>query len=76
MVDIVEGVLGIQTVPILDWEYVLPSSIDELLEYAEDKSILNPEMGREGVVFVREESKNWGRMSFKVISNKFLIDNK
>lgn len=74
-IDIVENVLKIKTVPILDWNYILPASIDEILEYAQGKSVLNPKAEREGVVFVRHELKNQGRLSFKAISNKFLIKN-
>jgi len=66
----------LETVPILDWNYILPASIDEILAYAQGKSALNPLTEREGVVFVRHELKNQGRLSFKAISNKFLLDNK
>ncbi len=76
MVEVVTTVLGLETVPILDWNYVLPESVDEILRYADGKSVLNPEADREGVVFVRFEERNQGRLSFKAISNKFLIDNK
>lgn len=75
MIDIVENILKIKTVPILDWNYVLPASLDEILEYSQGKSALNPKAEREGVVFVRYELKNQGRLSFKAISNKFLIKN-
>jgi RNA ligase (TIGR02306 family) len=65
----------LETVPILDWNYILPPSVDEILAYAQGKSVLNPQTEREGVVFVRHELKNQGRLSFKAISNKFLIKN-
>lgn len=68
--------LKLETVPVLDMNYVLPSSVDEILAYAQGKSVLNPQAEREGVVFVRFEESNQGRLSFKAISNKFLIDNK
>ena len=67
--------LKLETVPILDWNYILPASVDEILAYAQGKSVLNPQTEREGVVFVRHELKNQGRLSFKAISNKFLIKN-
>ena len=76
MVDIIENKFKLQTVPIIDWNYILPSSIDEILEYAENKSTLNPQSEREGIVFVKHELKNQGRLSFKAVSNKFLIENK
>jgi RNA ligase (TIGR02306 family) len=68
--------LKLETVPILDWNYILPGNVDEILAYAQGKSILNPEAEREGIVFVRSELKNQGRLSFKAISNEFLIKNK
>jgi RNA ligase (TIGR02306 family) len=64
--------LGLKTVPILDYEFVLPKSIDELLLFAEDKSQLNENFDREGVV-IRAYDR---RISFKVISNKFLLNKK
>ena len=67
--------LRLETVPILDWNYMLPASVDEILAYAQGKSVLNPQTEREGVVFVRHEPKNQGRLSFKAISNKFIIKN-
>ena len=68
-------IFKIETVPVLDWNYILPSTVDEILAYAQGKSQLNPQTEREGVVFVRYEQKNQGRLSFKAISNKFLIKN-
>lgn len=66
----------LESVPRVDWEYKLPNSIDEILEYAVGKSLLNPQAEREGIVFVRYDADELGRVSFKAISNKFLIDNK
>ena len=74
MVQIIAD-LKLETVPILDWNYILPASVDEILAYAQGKSVLNPQTEREGVVFVRHEPKNQGRLSFKAISNKFIIKN-
>lgn len=67
---------NLQAVPCVDWNYVLPNSIDEILEYAVGKSLLNAQTEREGIVFVRYEPDELGRVSFKAISNKFLLDNK
>jgi RNA ligase (TIGR02306 family) len=75
MIEIIKE-LKLETVPVLDWNYVLPASIDEILAYAQGKSALNPQTEREGVVFVKFETNNLGRLSFKAISNKFLLDNK
>jgi RNA ligase (TIGR02306 family) len=75
MIDIIVNQFKLETVPVLDWNYILPPTVDEILEYAQGKSVLNPQTEREGVVFVRHELKNQGRLSFKAISNKFLIKN-
>jgi RNA ligase (TIGR02306 family) len=61
--------LGLDTVPVLDYELVLPNTIDELLLMAEEKSLLNRNFDREGIVIRSYDRK----ISFKVISNKFLL---
>jgi len=61
--------LEVKTVPILDLEFKLPETVDELLTYADAKSVLNEKFDREGVVIRSHDRK----ISFKVISNKFLI---
>jgi len=63
--------LELETVPILDENFVIPGTISELLEIADDKSQLNPNFDREGIV-VRSHDR---KISFKVISNKFLLKN-
>jgi RNA ligase (TIGR02306 family) len=47
-------------------------SVQHLLQYAEDKSALNPKKEREGIVFKRND----GKFSFKAISNKYLLNQK
>ena len=64
--------LGLTTVPILDFDFYLPNSIDNMLEYAESPSNLNSNFGREGVV-VRSYDRT---ISFKSISNQFLLNEK
>ena len=64
--------LSLQTVPILEIDFSLPDTIDQLLDYADAKSFLNQSFDREGVV-VRSYNR---KISFKVISNKFLIGEK
>jgi len=64
--------MELETVPILDEFFTLPDTIDELLQYADSKSKLNPDFWREGVVIRTLDRKK----SFKVISNKFLIGEK
>ena len=65
-------VLEVKTVPILDLSFTLPETIDELLLTAEGKSMLNIKTEREGVVIRSHDRK----ISFKAISNKFLLNEK
>jgi RNA ligase (TIGR02306 family) len=69
---IVEDEMGLETVPVLDDNFKLPDTIEELLTYADAKSVLNPEFDREGVV-IRSYDKS---ISFKVISNIYLLNEK
>jgi hypothetical protein len=69
---IVEDEMGLETVPVLDDDFKLPDTIEELLTYADAKSVLNPEFDREGVV-IRSYDKS---ISFKVISNIYLLNEK
>jgi RNA ligase (TIGR02306 family) len=61
--------LGLETVPVLNTHFHLPDTIDELLLMADGKSELNPNFDREGIVIRSLDRK----ISFKVISNKFLL---
>lgn len=63
--------LGLETVPILDENFVIPETISELLDIADGKSQLNSDMWREGIVIRSHDRK----ISFKVISNKYLLKN-
>jgi len=66
------GIMGLKMVPIVDEFFELPETIETLLKYADNKSILNPKFDREGIVI-----RNLDRtISFKVISNKFLLNEK
>lgn len=67
--------LGIKTVPIINENYSLPSTVDELLAFAEGKSTLNGHAEREGIVIrPKVEMQYKGkRLSFKAISNKYLL---
>lgn len=71
---------GLKTVPIISpvTGFKLLPTVDEMLVYAEGKSMLNPNQEREGIVirpFEEIEHPKYGRISFKVISNKFLLKN-
>lgn len=59
---------NIPTVPILEGNYRLPATCDELLKYADGVSQLDSEI-REGVVLRTYDGVN----SFKAVSNEFLI---
>lgn len=64
--------MELHSVPILSDNFLLPETIEGMLTYADSKSVLNPETNREGVV-VRSLD---GTISFKAISNKFLLEEK
>lgn len=60
---------GIPCVPVLDEEYYLPDTVDELRDYVNsEKSTIDGEM-KEGIVFRGPD----GGMSFKCVSPEFLI---
>ena len=55
-------------VPIIDKEFILPDTVEELLDIATDMSVIDGGM-REGLVFRSLD----GTQSFKAVSNEFLI---
>ena len=69
--------LGIRTVPLINDNYSLPSTVDELLKFADGNSLLNPECPREGIVIRPKVEMRYNnkRLSFKVISNSYLLKN-
>jgi RNA ligase (TIGR02306 family) len=64
--------LDLDAVPIIETNFSIPSTIDEIIQYADSKSVLNQQFDREGVVIRSLDRK----ISFKVISNKFLLNEK
>ena len=63
------------SVPMVD-EFALDHTVDELVSMSEAPSVLNPRQTREGLVIrAVEETRDeeLGRLSFKVISPKFLL---
>ena len=64
--------MDLTTVPIIDTNLTLPDTIEDMLKYADDKSVLNFSFDREGVV-IRSADRT---ISFKAISNKFLLNEK
>lgn len=65
--------MGLETVPVLNQEFgfVLPDTVEGMIKYAEGKSQLNSNTEREGVVIRSMD----GTISFKAISNSFLLKN-
>ena len=59
---------GVPCVPIVDEHFILPDTVEELLEIATDKSAIDGGM-REGLVFRSVD----GVKSFKAVSNEFLV---
>ena len=80
---IIEYVMGLKFVPIIESDLTLPDTIEELIAMADGRSALQ-ETAREGIVFVAESiiggldvrplEDYQGRLSFKVISNKFILE--
>ena len=66
--------LELKQVPELGCTRLNNYTIDSLLEFAEGKSKLNPNVEREGIVFKCYDEKA-GQPHFKAISNRFLIKN-
>ena len=62
----------LELVPVIYYDYKLPSTIEEVLIQAEGKSRLNEQAEREGIV-IRNKDKS---ISFKAISNNFLLKEK
>jgi len=70
MIEFVKN-LGLKMVPIINDNFILNHSCDELLSLANTKSKLSPNYFQEGMVF--RLYYNNDKISFKVISNDYLI---
>jgi len=66
------GLLQIEHVPFLSDRFELPEEIEDLIKLADGPSVLNPKTSREGLVLRNLERT----ISFKVISNQFLLKEK
>lgn len=64
--------MGLKHVPVLDEAFTLGPSVDDILDKALGKSQLNHEQEREGIVF----KENLGGLTFKAISNNYLLGEK
>lgn len=62
----------LEFVPVLSQNFKLPDTIDDLLSFADGKSVLYKDTDREGLVIRTLDRKK----SFKVISNQFLLNEK
>jgi hypothetical protein len=62
------GQYGIPWVPIIDNNFILPDTVEELLTIATDSSVIDGGM-REGIVLRSQD----GSQSFKAVSNEFLM---
>ena len=63
---------GLETAPVLDREFKLPETVQELIEYSKGKSVINGKTIREGVV-IRLIEDGEKKVSFKVKNPEFLI---
>ena len=68
---------GFETVPILRDDYILgDDDVDGLVALSNEKSVLNPQLPREGIVIrpvVEARDPELGRLSFKVVNPVFLL---
>ena len=60
---------GMKWVPILDYSYHMPETMEEFKQYATGKSAINPDVLREGVV-IRNPKNDF---SFKNVSREYLL---
>lgn len=76
--------LGLETVPILTEDYILEDNVDKIMAMADGKSVISPKFDREGIVIRPHEEKfdmqmamgfGNGRVSFKAVSDEWLIKN-
>lgn len=63
--------LGLKTVPVIDDNFILDHTVDQLLELAEIDSPLSPGYLQEGSVYRLYDSTC--KISFKAVSNKYLL---
>src|SRR3989339_47632 len=59
------------TVPVFNDNFILDQSYDQLLKIADMKSVYNPNVNAEGLVFRLYDSRI--KVTFKVISNQYLL---
>ncbi len=67
--------LGLETVPVIDKNFELNNNIEQLVEMSIDRSSINPDAWREGIVIrpLQEKYDKNGRVSFKAVNPKYLL---
>ena len=67
--------LGLETVPVIDKNFEPNNNIEQLVEMSIDRSSINPDAWREGIVIrpLQEKYDKNGRVSFKVVNPKYLL---
>lgn len=61
---------GMKHVPIIDTDYQLPETMEEMKQTAEGMSVINPQVKREGIVY-RKIDEPW--ITFKNVANSYLL---
>ena len=67
---------GFETVPILNTDYILDNTVEELVELSKGTSTLNEEIQREGIIMrtlIECQDEELGRLSFKVVNPEYLL---
>ncbi len=68
---------GFETVPVVRDDYILgQDDVDGLVALSNEKSVLNPDIPREGIVIrpiIEAQDPELGRLSFKVVNAEFLL---
>lgn len=68
--------IGLETVPIIDTNFKLLPTVDEMVKYATRKSLKTPEQWAEGIVvrpLVERQDEDLKRLSFKTINPEYLL---
>ncbi len=67
---------NLEMVPIVNENYRLPKTVDEIVAFTTRKSVVNPNAWSEGLVFrpkIETYDEDLGRLSFKVVNPEFLL---
>lgn len=67
---------GLEAVPTVNENYRLPETVDEIVGFTTRKSVINPTVWLEGLVFrpkAESYDEDLGRLSFKVVNPEYLL---